>query len=187
MQRRSVPLLLSFTVTAVLAASGGAQSAPAAAAEKPVQRQVAADGLVTQDLATRNDGAPVYRIPALTRTVKGTLIAAYDARPSMADLPSNISVVIRRSTDGGATWQSQQTVRSEPAPNGNGDPSLLVDRETGRIFLFYSSTVNRGFAGSETGNDESNPNIQQTDYSYSDDDGLTWKHRRITAQIKDPA
>ncbi|GGV46411.1 hypothetical protein GCM10010293_54870 [Streptomyces griseoflavus] len=187
MQRRTLPLLLSFTVTAALAATGTAHSAPPGPAAPAAQSRTAADGLVTVDLATRNDGAPVHRIPALTRTLKGTLIAAYDARPSMADLPGNISVVIRRSTDGGATWQARQTVRSEPAPNGNGDPSLLVDRETGRIFLFYSSTVNRGFGGSETGNDESNPNIQQTDYSYSDDDGLTWKHRRITGQIKNPA
>ncbi|WP_434096816.1 exo-alpha-sialidase [Streptomyces prasinus] len=197
MQRRTVPLLLSFTVTAALAATGTAHPAPpvpappAQAAEAPAARaaeaSAVAGSLVTQDLATRGQGAPVYRIPALTRTVKGTLVAAYDARPSMADLPANISVVIRRSTDGGATWQTQQTVRSEPAPHGNGDPSLLVDRETGRIFVFYSSTVNRGFAGSETGNDESNPNIQQADYSYSDDDGLTWKHERITAEVKNPA
>jgi sialidase-1 len=94
---------------------------------------------------------------------------------------------MRRSTDGGATWQAQQVVRKDAAPKGYGDPSLLVDRVTGRIFVFYAASVNQGFFGSATGNDESDPNVLQADYSYSDDDGLTWKHERITAEIKNPA
>ncbi|MEU3901150.1 exo-alpha-sialidase [Streptomyces sp. NPDC045251] len=150
-------------------------------------RAAAAGTLTSQDLATAGTGSPHYRIPALTRTTEGTLIAAYDARPTLGDLPGNIGVVVRRSTDGGTTWQAQQTVRKEAAPKGYGDPSLLVDRETGRIFVFYAASVNQGFFGSATGNDESDPDVLQADYSYSDDDGLTWKHERITAEIKNPA
>lgn len=115
------------------------------------------------------------------------MLAAYDARPTLGDLPSNIGIVLRRSTDGGTTWQAQQVVRKDAAPKGYGDPSLLVDRTTGRIFLFYAAGENQGFFGSATGNDESDPNVLQADYSYSDDDGLTWTHRRITKQIKNPA
>lgn len=115
------------------------------------------------------------------------MLAAYDARPTLGDLPSNIGVMLRRSTDGGTTWQAQQVVRKDAAPQGYGDPSLLVDRTNGRIFLFYAAGVNQGFFGSATGNDESDPNVLQADYSYSDDDGLTWTHRRITKQIKNPA
>lgn len=85
------------------------------------------------------------------------------------------------------TWQPQHVVRKDAAPKGYGDPSLLVDRTTGRIFLFYPAGVNQGFFGSGTGHDEIDPNILQADYSYSDDDGLTWTHRRITKQIKNPA
>ncbi|MFI2641119.1 exo-alpha-sialidase [Streptomyces sp. NPDC018610] len=143
--------------------------------------------LTSQDLATAGAGSPYYRIPALTTTTEGTLLAAYDARPTLGDLPSDIGIMLRRSTDGGTTWQAQQVVRKDAAPNGYGDPSLLVDRETGRIFLFYAAAVNQGFLGSATGNDESDPNVLQADYSYSDDDGVTWQHERITAQIKDPA
>lgn len=95
--------------------------------------------------------------------------------------------MLRRSTDGGTTWQAQQVVRKDAAPTGYGDPSLLVDRTTGRIFVFYAAGVNQGFFGSATGNDETDPNVLQADYSYSDDDGLTWTHRRITKQIKNPA
>lgn len=143
--------------------------------------------LTSQDLATRGAGFPQYRIPALTTSTKGTLIAAYDGRPTMADLPSHIALVVRRSTDGGATWQAQQVVRSEAAPKGFGDPSLLTDRATGRIFLFHAASVNQGFAGSHTGNDDDDPDILHADYSYSDDDGVTWRHRRITSMVKNPA
>ncbi|NGN67944.1 exo-alpha-sialidase [Streptomyces sp. A7024] len=157
------------------------------AALTPSAHGAAARALTSQDLATAGTGSPHYRIPALAKTTKGTLLASYDARPTLADLPGNIGVVIRRSTDGGTTWQPQRIVRKDPAPQGYGDPSLLVDRETGRIFLFYAASVNQGFAGSATGNDESDPDVLQADYSYSDDDGLTWKHERITADIKNPA
>jgi len=78
-------------------------------------------------------------------------------------------------------------VRADSAPFGFGDPSLLVDRETGRIFLFHAASVRQGFFGSATGVREDDPNVLQADYSWSDDDGATWQHRRITAQIKDPA
>jgi len=174
-------------VTAVAGCLLAAVSLPAAHADAVVAKR-GASGSFSVNLATRGqDGFPQYRIPALTRTDKGTLIAAYDGRPTMSDLPSNIADLVRRSTDGGRTWTTQQVVRQSPAPDGYGDPSLLVDRRTGRIFVFYAAGVNQGFSGSSTGNDPNDPNILQADYSYSDDDGVTWHSRRITPQIKDPS
>ncbi|MGW1353305.1 exo-alpha-sialidase [Streptomyces sp. NPDC002409] len=177
--QRKAPLALLAAALLVATAAGTAHGATAPA---PAPGQ-----LTFQDLTVDGVGSPHYRIPALTTSVGGTVLAAYDARPTLGDLPGNISVVLRRSTDGGVTWQPQQVVRKDAAPKGYGDPSLLVDRETGRIFLFYAASVNQGFFGSGTGNDENDPNVLQADYSYSDDDGLTWTHRRITKQIKNPA
>lgn len=174
--KRTVPVALLGAALMVVATTGTAQAASPAPGT-----------LTSQDLTVAGVGSPYYRIPALTTSVKGTVLAAYDARPTLGDLPSNIGIVLRRSTDGGTTWQAQQVVRKDPAPQGYGDPSLLVDRTTGRIFLFYAAGVNQGFFGSATGNDESDPDVLQADYSYSDDDGVTWTHRRITKQIKNPA
>ncbi len=137
------------------------------------------------DLAVRGEGAPVYRIPALAVTTRGTLLAAYDARPTMADVPSHIAIVLRRSEDGGRTWAPQQVVRADTAPLGYGDPSLLVDRETGRVFLFHAASVRQGFAGASTGNRDDDPNVLHVDVSASDDDGRSWRHRRLTSQVKD--
>ncbi|MFD4760070.1 exo-alpha-sialidase [Streptomyces sp. NPDC058439] len=175
--KRTAPTTVAAAVALALA-TGTALAAPAHSDTGTLSQQ---------DLATAGTGSPYYRIPALTTTESGTVLAAYDARPTLGDLPSNIGIMLRRSTDDGRTWQSQQIVRKDPAPRGYGDPSLLVDRQSGRIFLFYAAGQNQGYFGSATGTDENDPNVLQADYSYSDDDGRTWKHRRITHEIKDPA
>lgn len=164
---------------AVLAAFAGCSYGRTAVSPPP-------DDLVRIDLAVSGDGAPHYRIPALAVTARGTVLAAYDARPTLGDLPSNIALILRRSTDHGRTWGAPIVVRRGAAPLGFGDPSLLVDRETRRIFLFHAASVRQGFFGSRAGNDEQDDDVLQADLSYSEDDGLTWRHRRITKQLKDP-
>ena len=67
--------------------------------------------------------------------------------------------------------------------NGYGDPSLLVDVETGRIFMFHAAGTRAGFFEAVAGL-EPDDDVQHCDLSFSDDDGLTWQHRRITAQLK---
>jgi sialidase-1 len=139
------------------------------------------------DVASAGKGSPQVRIPALTLSTRGTVLAAWDARPTLADLPSNISIVLRRSTDGGRTFGEPITVRRDPPPRGYGDPGFIVDRITGRIFVFYAAAERQGYLSSHSGTDEADPDILQADYSYSDDDGLTWRHRRITGALKDAA
>lgn len=170
--------LLSCAMAGVLAASG---------CTGVLSRPLPAPAYVQLDIERSGVDYPVYRIPALTLSNAGTLIAAYDGRPSMADVPGPIALLVRRSTDGGRTWLPRQVVRAGPAPAGYGDPSLLVDRVTGRIFLFHVASMRQGFGGSAAGNREDDPDVLQADLSWSDDDGVTWIHRRITAAIKDPA
>ncbi len=140
---------------------------------------------VRTDLERSGEGYPIYRIPALAVTPRGTIIAAYDGRPAGGDLPAHIALLVRRSTDGGATWLPRQIVRADTAPLGFGDPSLVADHETGRLFLFHAASIRQGYQGAHTGNDPADPDVLQADYSWSDDDGLTWQHRRITPSIKD--
>lgn len=184
----AIALLAATALPAAASAASGASGASAREGRGDHGHVSHGNGLKQTNLAEYGKGGyNNYRIPALTVTNKGTLLAAFDGRPGMGDLPSNITSLLRRSTDGGKTWKPAQIVRSAPKPAGFGDPSLLVDRATGRIFDFYAAGVDQGFAGSKTGNDESDPDILQADYSYSDDDGRTWHSRRITSQIKDSA
>ena len=124
-----------------------------------------------------------YRIPAICRTNKGTLIALVDKRPdSVGDLnyhqPTRIAM--RRSFDNGATWTEMSIIHDLPwnadEQMNASDPSLIVDRTTGRVFCFWNAW--------EWVKDKGHYRffVQQTD-----DDGATWsKPEEITRQIYRP-
>ena len=142
------------------------------------------EGIVEQVLARRGlGGYRQYRIPALAVSTHGTILAAYDGRPNLDDLPNPIDLLLRRSTDGGRTWGAQQVVRTGTGLDGYGDPSLLVDAQTGRIFLFHAAGTQAGFFEAVEGLFPDDA-VQHTDVSFSDDDGETWQHRRLTAGLK---
>ncbi len=69
-----------------------------------------------------------YRIPAICVMPDGSLIAVNDKRKNNEqDLPQDIDVVCRRSTDNGRTWSEPKTiVRGMGKDRGYGDPALVV-------------------------------------------------------------
>ncbi|MFX0539283.1 exo-alpha-sialidase [Ornithinimicrobium sp. Y1847] len=140
-----------------------------------------------QDLAVPGEGGfPNYRIPALTVTNDGTILASYDGRPTAWDAPGPNSILQRRSEDGGATWQEQTVIRGGQVDHpieGYSDPSYIVDRETGHIFNFHVFSMDQGFIGSRPGVDPEDRNVLHANVSVSTDDGHTWEHRTITADI----
>jgi len=56
------------------------------------------------------DGYAFYRIPGIVVTRKGTAIAYCEARKTTGSDWDHIDVMLRRSTDGGKTWQPRQTL-----------------------------------------------------------------------------
>lgn len=139
-----------------------------------------------QDLAVGGEGGyPNYRIPALTVTTEGDLLASYDGRPTGTDAPAPNTILQRRSTDGGRTWAEQTVVRagSSSPRKGYSDPSYIVDRDTGTVFNFHVFSMDQGFIGSQPGTDPSDRNVLHANVSVSEDDGHTWQHRTITADI----
>lgn len=138
-----------------------------------------------------DDGVPVYRIPGLVTTNDGTLIAVYDLRrQGWRDLPGNIDVGMSRSTDGGQTWEPMQVIMDfgedpDYAFDGVGDPAILVDRESGTIWV--AATWHHGplgWNGSQPGFDPEQTG--QLVLTRSDDDGLTWSAPiNITRQVKE--
>ena len=141
---------------------------------------------------TGDDGSNTFRIPGLVTTKKGTLIGVYDVRRrSGRDLPGDIDVGMSRSTDGGRTWEPMRTIMNmgnDPKwrYDGVGDPAVLVDRQTGTIWVAATwSHGNRSWFGSGPGlkPDETG----QLMLARSDDDGQTWsKPINITSQAKRP-
>ncbi|WP_416864380.1 MAG: sialidase family protein [Imperialibacter sp.] len=91
--------------------------------------------------ATRRAGVACYRIPAIITAPNGDLIAAIDERvPSCGDLKlsRDINIVIRRSADGGDSWSEIETVVDYPLGKSASDPSMIVDKVTGAIFMFFN-------------------------------------------------
>ena len=138
------------------------------------------------------DDCNTYRIPGLETTNDGTLIAVFDNRYlGSGDLPGHIDVGMSRSVDGGRNWQPMKVIMdmgSDPKWNydGIGDPSILVDRLSGRIWVAATwSHGNRSWHGSGPG--MTPEETGQFMLVYSDDDGLTWSEPiNITRQIKKP-
>ena len=82
-----------------------------------------------------------YRIPSIASTTNGTLIAVIDERNnSCRDLRWNgdINIVIRKSYDNGKNWTSIETLVDYPPGESASDPSIIVDKKTKEIFLFYN-------------------------------------------------
>lgn len=119
----------------------------------------------------------LFRCPTLVTATNGDLIMVSDQRvsdPADVGLNTNINLVLKRSADNGETWSETQVIADLPEGESLSDPSLIVDQETGKIFLF---TVYYNHAGSEG---------KYLTYVYeSDDNGYTWSDfKDITAELR---
>jgi len=88
-----------------------------------------------------NPEVACYRIPALVTATNGDLVAAIDERvPSCQDLRGSrdINIVIRRSQDHGRSWSEIERIVDFPMGRSASDPSMIVDRVTREIILFYN-------------------------------------------------
>lgn len=89
------------------------------------------------------DNVHTYRIPGLTTTKSGTLLAVYDVRrDSGRDLQGHMDIGVSRSTDGGASWEPMRIALDmgewgglPEKFNGVSDANILVDSRTGDIYI----------------------------------------------------
>lgn len=117
-----------------------------------------------------------FRIPFIEVTNAGTIIAGTDLRHLTSADFTKTDIIIKRSTDGGASWGASIMVLENngiDVKSRKNNGSILVDRSTGRIFIFgevidsYCDTAVIGVVFDP-------PIVWDFVYKYSDDDGLTW-------------
>ena len=115
-------------------------------------------------------GIARYRIPGIVVTPKGAVLAYSEARRNNSSDWGEIEIHLRRSLDGGRTWQAPQHIAHVgPRLEGNphkktggeleqtvNNPVAIVDRTTGAIEFIYCINYARCFSMRST------------------DDGLTW-------------
>ncbi len=149
------------------------------------------DATVPSPITGENRSCITYRIPGMIRTAKGTLLACFDARyENHLDLSADIDVAVVRSEDGGRTW-TDPVVAMDAGPgkgNGCGDPCILQDSATGRIWLQALAVhFDRNPCLLRSGSGYDPQDTGQWEMVYSDDDGKTWSSNiNITREIKQP-
>lgn len=111
-------------------------------------------------------GYPRYRIPALTRTTQGSLLAVCEARTRTDSDWSHTDLLFRRSTDGGKTWSPASRIVPTP-PNLTRNPVALAHRQgtaeertlhnpvlistrDGTVHLIFGAEYNRSFHSRST-------------------------------------
>lgn len=92
-----------------------------------------------------------YRIPGIVVTSKGTVLAYSEARKNNSSDWGEIEIHLRRSTDGGKTWEAGKHIahigdrlEGNPRKKEGGEheqtvnnPVAIVDRETGAVEFLY--------------------------------------------------
>jgi alpha-L-rhamnosidase len=132
-----------------------------------------------------DSGYACFRIPAMVKSKKGTLLAFAEARKKGCSDTGDIDLVLRRSTDQGKTWSTLQVIWDD-GENVAGNPAPVVDYETGTIILL--STWNLGTDHESMIIDQTSKDTRRIFIMQSADDGTTWNQpREITSMVKLPS
>lgn len=124
----------------------------------------------TDVFPANSNGIVRHRIPGVVVTPKGTVLAYCEARRNNSADWGEIEIHLRRSTDGGKTWDAprqiaHRDVRIEGNPRKQqggereqtvNNPVAIIDHTTGAIEFIYCVNYARAFSMRST------------------DDGITW-------------
>ncbi|WP_432800095.1 exo-alpha-sialidase [Poriferisphaera sp. WC338] len=129
------------------------------------------------------DGYSTFRIPSLVTTKSGTLLAFAEGRATRDDHSQN-DIVIKRSTDNGATWSKTQTL-IEDGKHCISNPTAVVLNDS-RILLMYTR-YQYGYAERNAVEGYDAEGVVRAFIIFSSDDGTTWSTpKEITRSVKRP-
>lgn len=130
------------------------------------------------------DGYHTFRIPSLLVTSRGAILAFCEGRTHGRGDSGDIDLVLRRSTDGGASWGPLQRV-IDAGPDTAGNPCPVVDRASGVIWLL--STRNLGRDTQRAILDGTSVGTRTVWVMKSTDDGASWSAPvELTGSVKAP-
>ena len=123
----------------------------------------------TEIFTSGANGYHTFRIPAFVVAPDGSLLAFCEGRRDGVHDHQSLHLVLKRSTDNGATWGDLQVVVGEEG-HVTHNPCVVVDNETGTIWLAFC--IDGGFISAMN----------------SADNGATWSDPvEITATVKLPS
>jgi sialidase-1 len=164
----SIVTRLSTVLLFVLAACAPVESDPyVAASDAPLAKPVHDSSVLFN--GGGEGGYHSFRIPAITSTSNGTLIAFAEGRRNGPGDWGDIDVVFKRSTNNGATWSALKALASTGSGTW-GNPTVVHDGQKGRVWLFMSWND----ADKTKWSDIRAWGDRRVFSSFSDDDGATW-------------
>lgn len=129
-------------------------------------------GLSQRIFTSGKEGIAEFRIPSMITTKKGTILTVCDGRVDRpGDVPNNIDLLSRRLEKGNKEWTPLKRIVNFAGDHGACDPSLVQDRSTERIFLFYGFCPGKNNMVFGPNRDRRHLMLQ---YVFSDDDGQNW-------------
>ncbi len=190
-ERRFTGVLVGVLVSALLAV-GLAGCGPSGAPVYISHPFVSPKG----DYQTDRDRYHTFRIPGMVVAADGSILLFAEGRRGDGSDPRRdenapIDLVMRRSTDGGATWEDLVVVESGFRPDGAlldyADPTPVLDAVTDEILLLYGQWPDIGPTTVAHGQDPDSADGNQVVWVRSSSDhGKTWSERRQVVYPDEP-
>ncbi len=111
---------------------------------------------------------PVFRIPSLMISQKGTFLVSCENRSIVAD-KGEIDVLVARKDSINNTWDYQKVFANDSVRGRVMNPIFLQDKSNDRIYIFAARLANNNKFAAEHSTHE-----MDCVYKYSDDDGISW-------------
>ncbi len=129
-----------------------------------------------------NGGYDMFRIPALLAVDERVLLAFAEGRKKGLGDSGDIDIVLRRSVDGGESWEPMRVVWDDSV-NTCGNPCVVWDADTRTVWLLL--TWNAGDDDEQRIIAGKSPTGRRVFVTYSNDLGETWSEPRdITEDVK---
>ncbi|TCO42579.1 BNR repeat protein [Kribbella antiqua] len=174
----------NFTLGLAAGTAAAALPAPAFASALHASADSAVGGSSTPYFAETTlwdsavDPLASYFVYGLVVLPDDTIIACTEGRHETCDAGPH-DLLIRRSTDGGQTWTPTQVVELSVDGQTWANPTFVVDRTTGEVFLFHNMCVRL------PENTSCSADSSTVYFISSTDGGVTWSERRSLAGLFD--
>lgn len=181
MKNKKKDFIFSLCILLLLSLISCSDADNAFAGKKPKVVNPEIKGVLSYTIFNAGDNyVNTYRIPSICVTNKGSILVFCEARYSTwMDKAGRADIVMKRSTDKGRSWSEMKNLTELGLYDTRTymDPTVVVDRNSGKIFLFTSLWDAMNKPSNQKGG------ANRAILLMSDDDGITWKRRDITDEV----